>query len=175
MAGSDSVFTLVPRRRLIGLSFGAMQSARRGAGSDILGSRPYVRGDDVRAIDWASSARLATARNTDEFVVRERHADEAPRVILVCDHRPSMSLYAAPLPWLSKPRALHEAAQLIVSSAREVAERREANERRLASLIGRLRDFEIEPVLVSSDEPLEILYSFLEWSDWRKAARRRSW
>ena len=303
MAGSDSVFTLVPRRRSIGLSFGAMQSARRGAGSDILGSRPYVRGDDVRAIDWASSARLATARNTDEFVVRERHADEAPRVILVCDHRPSMSLYAAPLPWLSKPRALHEAAQLIVSStlavrgflgyldlaereplwrpprtqralpelrlerpytappdviahafehlklhrqglpsgsfvfvlsdfldgpgeevwidaldrrwdvvpvviqdpvweqsfpdvagvvvplldprsgrlrpvrlsAREVAERREANERRLASLIGRLRDFEIEPVLVSSDEPLEILYSFLEWSDWRKAARRRSW
>src|SRR6266487_3389873 len=106
MPGTESVFTLVPRRRLIGLSFGAMQSARRGAGSDILGSRPYFPGDDVRAIDWASSARLSTARNTDEFIVRERHADEAPRVIVLCDHRPSMALYSAPLPWLSKPRAL---------------------------------------------------------------------
>ena len=303
MAGTDSVFTLVPRGRLIGLSFGAMQSARRGAGSDILGSRPYVPGDDVRAIDWATSARVATARNTDEFIIRERHADEAPRVIVICDHRPSMELYASPLPWLSKPRALREAAQLIVDStlavrgflgyldlaeaeplwrpprtqralpelllerpftappdvvrrafehvkvhrhalpsgsfvfvlsdfvdgpdeevwidalerrwdvvpvviqdpvweqsfpdvagvvvplsdprsgrlqpvrltAAEVEERREANEQRLAGLIARLRDFEIEPVIVSSDQPLEILYSFLEWSDWRKAARRRTW
>ena len=303
MAGTDSVFTLVPRGRLIGLSFGAMQSARRGAGSDILGSRPYVPGDDVRAIDWATSARVATARNTDEFIIRERHADEAPRVIVICDRRPSMELYASPLPWLSKPRALREAAELVVNStlavrgflgyldlaeseplwrpprtqralpelrlerpftappdvvhrafehlkvhrhalpsgsfvfvlsdfvdgpeeevwidalerrwdvvpvviqdpvweqsfpdvagvvvplsdprsgrlqpvrltAAEVEERREANEQRLAGLIARLRDFEIEPVIVSSDQPLEILYSFLEWSDWRKAARRRTW
>jgi uncharacterized protein (DUF58 family) len=56
VAQTDSVFTLVPRRRLIGLSFGAMQSGRRGRGSDILGSRPYFPGDDIRAIDWASSA-----------------------------------------------------------------------------------------------------------------------
>jgi uncharacterized protein (DUF58 family) len=303
MPGTDSVFTLIPRGRLIGLSWGAMQSARRGSGSDILGSRPYFAGDDVRAIDWATSARLSTARNADEFIVRERHADEAPRVIVICDHRPSMELYAPPLPWLSKPRAMREAAHLIVNStlavrgflgyldlaeheplwrpprtqralpelaldrpftapsdvisrafdhlkthrqalssgsfvfvlsdflddpgeelwidaldrrwdvvpvviqdpvweqsfpdvagvvvplsdprsgrlkpvrlsAREVAERRDANEQRLRGMIARLRDLEIEPVLVSSDEPLEILYSFLEWTDWRKASRRRSW
>ena len=35
----------------IGLSFGAMHSARRGRGSDVAGSRPYVPGDDVKAID----------------------------------------------------------------------------------------------------------------------------
>jgi uncharacterized protein (DUF58 family) len=303
MAGSDSVFTLVPRRRLVGLSFGAMQSSRRGAGTDVLGSRPYLPGDDVRAIHWSASARWATARNTDEFIVRERYADEAPRVIVACDRRPSMALYAPPLPWLSKPTAIRNAARLIADStlavrgflgyldlaedealwrpprtqralpelaldrpftapsdflprvfdhlkshrravpggsfvfllsdflelpedelwidaldnrwdvvpvviqdpvweqsfpdvagvvvpfadpktgrlrpvrlsAEEVSARREANEQRLASLLARMRDLEIESVLISSEQPMEVLYAFLEWADWRMAAKRRSW
>src|SRR5438105_6393296 len=116
MSGADAVFTLVPRRRLIGLSYGAMQSSRRGVGTDILGSRPYHPGDDVRAINWAASARWSTARNADEFIVREQYADEAPRVVIVCDYRPAMSLYAPPLPWLSKPSAMRHAAELIVDS-----------------------------------------------------------
>ena len=303
MAGSDSVFTLVPRRRLVGLSFGAMQSSRRGAGTDILGARPYLPGDDVRAIHWAASARWATARNTDEFIVRERYADEAPRVIVACDLRPSMELYAPPLPWLSKPTAIRNAARLISDStlavrgflgyldlaeeeplwrpprtqrtlpelgldrpftarsdflprvfehlkshrravpggsflfllsdflelpddelwidaldhrwdvvpvviqdpvweqsfpdiagvvvpfadpktgrlrpvrlsAEEVSARRDENEQRLAALLARMRDLEIESVLISSDQPMEVLYAFLEWADWRMAAKRRSW
>ena len=303
MAGSDAVFTLVPRRRLIGLSYGAMQSARRGVGTDILGSRLYRPGDDLRAIDWAASARRSTARDTDEFVVREVYADEAPRVVIVCDRRPSMSLYEPPLPWLSKPEAMHTAAELIVNStlavrgflgyldladgealwrpprtqrslpeleverpftappnfvddafahldahrravppgsfvfvlsdflegfgeelwidalerrwdvvpvviqdpvweqsfpdvagvvvpladprtgrrqlvrlsASEVAERREANEQRYAELVSRFRGLELEPVLISSNHAVETLYAFLEWTDWRLAARRRSW
>jgi uncharacterized protein (DUF58 family) len=303
VAGSDSVFTLVPRRRLVGLSFGAMQSSRRGAGTDVLGARPYLPGDDVRAIHWSASARWATARNTDEFILRERYADEAPRVIVVCDRRPSMALYAPPLPWLSKPEAIRIAAHLVADStlavrgflgyldlaeeealwrpprtqralpelavdrpftapsdflprvfdhlkshrravpggsfvfllsdflelpddelwidaldhrwdvvpvviqdpvweqsfpdvagvvvpfadpktgrlrpvrlsADEVSERRHANEQRLASLLARMRDLEIESVLVSSDQPMEVLYAFLEWADWRMDAKRRSW
>ena len=116
MPGEETVFTLVPRRRLVGLSFGDMTSARRGAGSDVAGSRPYVAGDDMRAIDWPASARLASARATDEFVVRERFADEAPRVVVVVDHRPSMSLYPDALPWLSKPRAVAQTLAAIVES-----------------------------------------------------------
>jgi len=303
MPGSDSVFTLVPRRRLVGLSFGAMHSSRRGAGTDVLGARPYQPGDDIRAIHWSASARWATARNTDEFILRERYADEAPRVIVVCDRRPGMSLYAPPLPWLSKPAAIRQAAQVISDStlavrgflgyldlaedealwraprtqrvlpelglerpftarsdflprvfehlkshrravpggsfvfllsdflelpddelwidaldhrwdvvpvviqdpvweqsfpdvagvvipfadpqsgrlrpvrlsADEVSARRDANERRLAQLIARLRDLEIESVLISSEHPVEILYAFLDWADWRMASKRRSW
>ena len=48
-------FPLIPRDQLIGLSFGTMRSLRRGRGTDVAGSRPYVTGDDMRAIDWASS------------------------------------------------------------------------------------------------------------------------
>ena len=117
MRGAASVFSLVPRRRLIGLSFGGMHSARRGTGTDVAGSRLYVPGDDVDAIDWAASAKLSSARGTDEFVVRESYAEEAPRVVVVCDHRPSMGSHPPTLPWLHKPAAMRLAAQLVVDSA----------------------------------------------------------
>lgn len=76
-------------------------------------SRPYRTGDDVRTIDWASSARLSSAHGTDEFIVRERFAEEAPRVVIVCDLRPEMAFYAPPLPWLDKAAALRACAALI--------------------------------------------------------------
>ncbi|HWQ24478.1 MAG TPA: DUF58 domain-containing protein [Gaiellaceae bacterium] len=110
-------FPLVPRRRVIGISYGAMRSLRRGAGSDVAGSRPYRPGDDLDAIDWAATARLSTAREQDEFVVRERFAEEAPRIVIVCDRRPQMAHYAPPLPWLDKALALRHAVELILASA----------------------------------------------------------
>lgn len=116
MSAAELTFPLVPRRRLVGLSFGAMHSARRGTGSDVAGSRPYHPGDDMDTIDWGASAKLSSARAQDEFVVREHFADEAPRAVVVCDHRPSMELYEPPLPWLSKGEAMRVASQLIAFS-----------------------------------------------------------
>jgi uncharacterized protein (DUF58 family) len=116
MPTAEPTFPLVLRRRLVGLAYGAMHSARRGTGSDVAGSRPYRRGDDIDAIDWAASARLSAARGQDEFIVRERFAEEAPRVVLVCDRRPAMGLYPSGLPWLSKPAAVAAAGALIAES-----------------------------------------------------------
>jgi uncharacterized protein (DUF58 family) len=113
---AEPTFPLVLRRRLVGLAYGAMHSARRGMGSDVAGSRPYRPGDDVDAIDWAASARLSSARGTDEFIVRERFAEEAPRAVVVCDRRPAMGLYPPGLPFLSKPAALAVAGALIAES-----------------------------------------------------------
>jgi uncharacterized protein (DUF58 family) len=110
------VVPLIPKQRLIGLAFGAVESVRRGRGFDVAGSRPYRPGDPVESIDWKASARLATVRGTDEFLVRERHAEEAPRVVVVCDRRPQMALYPTGSPWLSKPDAVREAVSLIVVS-----------------------------------------------------------
>ena len=110
-------FPLVPRRRPVGLPFGDLPSRRRGHGSDIIGARPYEIGDPVATIDWFASARLSAATGRDEFIVRDRSSDEAPRVALVCDRRPAMGIYAPPLPWLCKPRALIEATASIVASA----------------------------------------------------------
>jgi Protein of unknown function DUF58 len=116
-ASERRVFPLVPSRRLLGLPFGEQRSARRGAGADVIGGRPYQPGDHVAAIDWHASARLSAAQDRDQFLVRTYQADEAPRVVLVCDRRPAMGIYDSPFPWLSKAKALHSAAQLIVLSA----------------------------------------------------------
>jgi uncharacterized protein (DUF58 family) len=110
-------FPLVPRRRVIGLAFGAMHSARRGMGSDVAGSRPYLAGDDVDTIDWGASAKLSSARGADEFIVREHYADEAPRVLLICDRRPEMALCPPGFPWLRKSEAMSLAAEIITESA----------------------------------------------------------
>lgn len=117
MANARPTFTFVPRRRVIGLSFGTMRSLHRGAGTDIAGSRPYRRSDSMDVIDWAASARLSTARDADEFLVRERFAEEAPKIILVCDRRPSMAHFGPPLPWLDKPAAMRAVVELVLASA----------------------------------------------------------
>ncbi len=117
MPGARLTFPLVPRRRVIGLSFGTMKSLHRGAGTDVAGSRPYRPGDDMDAIDWGASARLSTAKGGDEFVVRERFAEEAPKVVIVCDRRPEMSCFGPPLPWLDKPQAMRTVVELILASA----------------------------------------------------------
>jgi uncharacterized protein (DUF58 family) len=114
---SQLTFPLIQHRRVIGMSFAAMRSSRRGAGSDVAGSRPYRPGDDVDAIDWAASARLSTARGSDEFIVREHYADEAPRVVVFCDRRPALAATRAPLPWLDKARVLEIATKLVSDSA----------------------------------------------------------
>jgi uncharacterized protein (DUF58 family) len=100
-----------------GVSFGTMRSLRRGSGTDIAGSRPYLPGDDMDAIDWAASARLSTARGRDEFVVRERFAEEAPKIVIVCDRRPQMAHFGSPLPWLDKPEAMRHVVELVLASA----------------------------------------------------------
>ncbi len=112
-----ATFPLVPRYRLTGLPFGVARSTRRGRGSDTAGFRAYVPGDPISTIDWRASARLSTARGDDEFLVRERYADEAPTVVIVADRRPSMALYPDWSPWLSKPEVGRVAIELIVASA----------------------------------------------------------
>jgi uncharacterized protein (DUF58 family) len=112
-----TVFPLVPRRRVIGLAFGGVRSARRGVGSDVASTREYHPGDDVAWMDWAASARLSAARGSDEFIVRERFADEAPRVVVLVDRRASMSIRASQLRKLDKPKAILAALDLIAQSA----------------------------------------------------------
>jgi len=114
---AGETFQLISRRRLIGLTHGTMRSVRRGRGTEVAGGRPYRPGDDIRSIDWAASARLSSARGADEFVVRERYADEGPRVVVVADRRPELSFFAPPLPWLDKGEAMRQATEIVVASS----------------------------------------------------------
>ena len=112
------VFPLIPRRRVIGLAFGGVRSVRRGSGSDVAGSRRYVPGDNLGWIDWAASARLSAALDSDEFIVHELFADESPHVVMLADRGPSMGIRSSPLRRLDKPEALLASLRLIGESAR---------------------------------------------------------
>jgi uncharacterized protein (DUF58 family) len=119
VSSAQATFPLVPRRRLLGLAFGAIHGARRGIGTDVAGSRPYRPGDDRDAIDWPASARLSAARAADEFIVREHYADDAPRVVIMADRRAEMALSSPDVPWLRKHEAVRTAATLIAESVAE--------------------------------------------------------
>jgi uncharacterized protein (DUF58 family) len=116
-AETAEAIPLYPRRRLLGSASGGAQSIRRGGRADIASSRPYRPGDHFRTIDWKASARLSSARQSDEFIVRERFADEMPCVVIVVDRRPEMALYPSDLPWLEKRRAVRAAARILIASA----------------------------------------------------------
>lgn len=117
MSDPGLVFPLVSRHRVGGLPFGALRSRTRGGGYDLAGARPYLPGDDVRRIDWRASARISSARGAEEFVVREHHAEEATRVVVLVDRRPSLALFPGWSPFLHKPEAIVEAGTLILDSA----------------------------------------------------------
>jgi len=113
----DRVVPLLPRRPVAGLPGGAMRSSRRGPGVDLAGSRPYRPGDDFRLIDRHASARRSSISGGDELVVREHLTEQAARVAVVVDEGPTMALFPADLPWLSKPAAVSEARALLSESA----------------------------------------------------------
>ena len=111
-------FPLVPRRRFRGIHPGSFRTPQRGEGDEAAGSRPYRPGDRLSWIDWGASARLSAARGSDELVVREFFAQRAPRAVIVCDRRPSLGIYPAPLPWLDKTAAMAAIVALVAASAR---------------------------------------------------------
>ncbi len=100
------VFPLVPKYRVTGLAARRRpQPAPRATAPTSPGRALTCRGDPISTIDWRASARLSTARARDEFVVRERYAEEAPRVVILCDRRPSMGLYESRRSHGSRSRA----------------------------------------------------------------------
>ncbi len=54
---------------------------------------------------------------------------------------------------------------------REAAERRRANEERLATLLEAFGEVDVDPVLVASSDPAAILAQFLVWADLRRTRR----
>src|ERR1043165_2443321 len=114
---SSSLLELEPHVRIIGSLFGSAASRRRGTSDDVVSGRPYVPGDDVRRIDWATSARRSALRGEDHFIVREAYGEEAPFVRFTVDRSPSMALYPSEYPWLHKPDAVRQMAEVVTLSA----------------------------------------------------------
>lgn len=115
--GRRRAFPLIPRPRATGVAYGQLPSRRRGQGAEVAGSRRYVPGDRLASIDWYASARESLVRDDDIFIVHQYYAEVAPRVVIVVDRSPSLSLYPSDLPWLSKPTAIHEAIVAVITAS----------------------------------------------------------
>jgi hypothetical protein len=59
--------------------------------------------------------------------------------------------------------------------ARDVRERREANEERLRTLLGRFARLGVDPVVVGTSDPATVLRAFRRWAERRRNARRSRW
>ncbi len=116
-------FALRPRGRVAGRPLGALPGVRRGGRFDPVSSRAYRPGDDPRLIDQRASARVATARGSDDLIVREHLAELSPRVLVVRDRAATMELYPPGLPWLHKPAAVEAVIALVSASARRARSR----------------------------------------------------
>jgi uncharacterized protein DUF58 len=119
----DPVVPLLPRRRILGLPFGAARSVRRGGRADTIGSRPYRPGDDPRRIDRHASARLSSVKDSDELIVRQQLANERVGVGFFVDPSPTMTLHPASLPWLHKPALVAEVERIVTASAQRMRSR----------------------------------------------------
>jgi uncharacterized protein (DUF58 family) len=75
-------------RRLDGRLVGGYRTAHRGAGTDLVGLREYVEGDDARHIDWNVTARL------NEPQLRVFTEDRELTAWLVLDRSASMTVGA---------------------------------------------------------------------------------
>jgi len=55
--------------------------------------------------------------------------------------------------------------------AKEAAARKAANEERARDLLEAFRVIDVDPILVSSSDPAEVLAPFLVWTDLRRTRR----
>ena len=113
----DLVFPLVPRRRLVGLAFGAMHSARRGIGSDVAGSRPY-RARRRRRHDRLGRVGAALVGARHRRVRRPRALRRRGAARRASSATAGRRWRSAPreLPWLRKYEAMRVAAEIIAES-----------------------------------------------------------
>jgi uncharacterized protein (DUF58 family) len=91
-------------RRLDGRVAGGYRTAHRGAGTDLVGLREYIEGDDARHIDWNVTARL------NEPQLRVFTEDRELTVWLVLDRSASMTVG---LPGRGKDDVLSELALVL--------------------------------------------------------------
>jgi uncharacterized protein (DUF58 family) len=85
LLGALSGLELVSRARRRRPSEGAHPALRHGREEEFFQHRPYVRGDDLRAVDWRASAR------TGHPLLKERHQPSRRPLTLLLDTSASMA------------------------------------------------------------------------------------
>lgn len=113
IARAARILAVRSRREAAGLLVGEWRSAFRGGGIEFEESRPYVPGDDVRAIDWNATAR------TDTPWVKRFREERSCTVLLALDASASMAFGTT---GRSKAQVGAHAAALLAASAAQAGD-----------------------------------------------------
>jgi uncharacterized protein (DUF58 family) len=98
------------QKRRIGYLFGIHKTRQTGMGTDFIGIRRYLSGDEYRRIDWKSSAR------TSKLMIRQYETERNMRIFIILDTGASMG---AGRPENSKLEFAIRAALLLSNAAME--------------------------------------------------------
>jgi len=98
------------QKRRIGYLFGIHKTRQMGMGTDFIGIRRYLSGDEYRRIDWKSSAR------TSKLMIRQYETERNMRIFVILDTGASMG---AGRPENSKLEFAIRAALLLSNAAME--------------------------------------------------------
>jgi len=113
IARAARILAVRSRREAAGVLVGDWRSAFRGGGIEFEESRPYVPGDDVRAIDWNATARTGTP-----WVKRFRE-ERSCTLLLALDASASMAFGTT---GRSKAQTAAHAAALLAASAAQAGD-----------------------------------------------------
>ena len=149
---------------------GQHRSLRRGQGSEFDSLREYVIGDDVRSIDWRSTARRA------EVVVRTWRPERDRRLLLVLDTGRTSAGRVGDIPRLD---CAMDAALLLAALAARAGDRVDliAFDRRVRARVQGTARAQVLPAIVAAMAPLEPELIESDWAGMVSAilgsARRR--
>lgn len=129
----------------------------RGQGTEFDSLREYVRGDDVRSIDWRASAR------TSNVVVRTWQPERDRRVVLVLDTSRTSAGRIEDVPRLDSAM---DAALLLAALASRAGDRVDflAGDRRVRSLVRSARARDIVATLQDTMASLEPVIAEANWN-----------
>jgi uncharacterized protein (DUF58 family) len=113
IARAARILAVRSRRDAAGVLVGEWRSAFRGGGVEFEESRPYVPGDDVRAIDWNATAR------TDTPWVKRFREERSCTLLLALDASASMAFGTT---GRSKAQVAAHAAALLAASAAQAGD-----------------------------------------------------
>ena len=129
----------------------------RGQGTEFDSLREYVRGDDVRSIDWRASAR------TSNVVVRTWQPERDRRVVLVLDTSRTSAARVEDVPRLDSAM---DAALLLAALAARAGDRVDfvAGDRRVRSRVRSARARDIAAILQDAMAGLEPVIAEANWT-----------
>ncbi|BDZ45993.1 lipoprotein [Naasia aerilata] len=126
----------------------------RGQGTEFDSLREYVRGDDVRSIDWRATARRGPARAGQQVMVRTWRPERDRRVVLVLDSGRTSAARVEDEPRLD---TAFEAALLLAALATRAGDRIDllAFDRRVRARVQGVSGAELLSRMVDAMAPLE--------------------